>query len=74
MIDRDLFDASRLGLEHAAMLTQLYRGKINWEQGRRLIDNSGVMSALANGGDASFAAQAGIEEFLRPSEKYLINR
>ena len=56
----------------AAGLAALYPGKIVWEKNRNLIGNSGVMHALASGADAGPAGRAGIGEFLKVRERYLI--
>jgi uncharacterized protein YbbC (DUF1343 family) len=70
--NRDIFSPSQLGLDLAAGLAALYPGKIVWEKNRNLIGNSGVMHALASGADAGPAGRAGIGEFLRVRERYLI--
>ncbi len=70
--NRDIFSPSQLGLDLAAGLAALYPGKIVWEKNRNLIGNSGVMHALASGADAGPAGRAGIGEFLKVRERYLI--
>jgi len=72
--DRDFFSSSRLGLELAAALTNLYPGKLALESDKNLIGNSGVMHALTIGKDAMPAARAGIRQFLELRQKYLLYR
>ena len=70
--DRDAFSSSRLGLELARALAALYPQKIAMESNKYLIGNSAVMRALASGGDAGSAADAGIQQFLALRRKYLL--
>ncbi len=72
--NRDVFRASRLGLEVAAALATLYPKKIAVDSNRNLIGNSTVMRVLAAGGDAGPAADAGIQKFLLLRQRYLIYR
>jgi uncharacterized protein YbbC (DUF1343 family)/CubicO group peptidase (beta-lactamase class C family) len=72
VVNRDIFSAERLGLELASALQSLYPGKIRMDANRYLIGNSGVMRALASGADPGKPAQAGLEEFMRLRQKYLI--
>jgi uncharacterized protein YbbC (DUF1343 family) len=70
--DRGVFSSSRLGLELARALATLYPQKIAIESNKYLIGNSAVMRALATGGDAGSAADAGIQQFLDLRRKYLL--
>ena len=70
--DRELFSSSQLGLAVAATLESLYPQKIALEVNRNLIGNSGVMRALAAGGDHAAAANANLKEFLELRRKYLL--
>ena len=56
----------------AATLESLYPRKIDPDVNRNLIGNSGVMRALANGGDPAVAANAILKEFLDLRRKYLL--
>jgi uncharacterized protein YbbC (DUF1343 family) len=70
--NRDVFSSSRLGLELAKTLGELYPKEIAWEKNRALIGNGGVLRALETGGDPVAAANAGYAEFLITRRKYLI--
>ena len=49
LTDRELFSASRLGIEVALALRGLYPGKINWEVDQRLIGSKAVVAAFTGG-------------------------
>jgi uncharacterized protein YbbC (DUF1343 family)/CubicO group peptidase (beta-lactamase class C family) len=49
--DRELLYATRLGLEVAAALTQLYPDKVEWKSNERLIGNRSTIDALRRGVD-----------------------
>jgi uncharacterized protein YbbC (DUF1343 family)/CubicO group peptidase (beta-lactamase class C family) len=51
IVDRELFDAVRLGLEVAYALQKLYPGKIDFEQSKQLIGNRKVIDSLKAGDD-----------------------
>jgi uncharacterized protein YbbC (DUF1343 family) len=70
--NRDVVSASRLGLEVAAALIALYPNKIAVTANKDLIGNSGVMRALATAGDATLAADSGMQRFLEVRQKYLL--
>lgn len=72
--NREIFSSARLGLELASALGALYPKQMAWDRNRTLIGDSGVMRALATGGDAVGAASAGYGEFLTLRRKYLIYR
>jgi uncharacterized protein YbbC (DUF1343 family) len=72
--NRDIFSSSRLGLELARALETLYPKTIGIDSNRNLIGNAAVMRALAGGGDAGPAADAGVRIFLQLRQKYLLYR
>lgn len=74
LIDRDIFSASRLGLELGRALATLYPKKIAFELDKNLIGSAAVVSALTSGTDASAAADVGIRSFLETRGKYLLYR
>lgn len=70
--NRDIFSSSRLGLELAKILVQLYPGRIAVSSNKNLIGSGGVMHALTTGADTGPAADAGIPLFLELRQKYLL--
>jgi uncharacterized protein YbbC (DUF1343 family)/CubicO group peptidase (beta-lactamase class C family) len=75
LVNRDLFDSTRLGLEVAAALQKLYPGKIDFAGSARLIGANDVIRRLTAGDDPrtitdSFAAQ--VEAFVQLRAKYLL--
>ena len=75
--NRESFDSSRLGLEIASALLQLYPGKISLEPNRKLIGNEQVTRALAAGEDPESIRQQqqdALAGFLQLREKYLLYR
>jgi hypothetical protein len=72
--NREIFSSSQLGLAVASALGALYPKKIVLETNRNLIGNGAVMRALATGGDASSAANAGLREFLEVRRQFLLYR
>ena len=72
--NRDAVSSSRLGLEVAAALIELYPNKIAIPANKDLIGNGGVMHTLATGGDATTAAGSGLQKFLEVRQKYLLYR
>ncbi len=72
--NRDVVSSSRLGLEVAAALIELYPNKIAIPANKDLIGNGGVMHTLATGGDATTAAGSGLQKFLEVRQKYLLYR
>ncbi|MBV9267370.1 MAG: DUF1343 domain-containing protein [Acidobacteriaceae bacterium] len=51
--DREAFDSTRLGLELAAALNQLFPGHLDFEKCRNLIGNREIVNGLRSGRDAS---------------------
>jgi uncharacterized protein YbbC (DUF1343 family) len=79
LTDRDVFSATRLGIELALALGKLYPGKIDWELNRRLIGSEAVVAELAKrnsaaGAGALAASAAGVSQFMALRQKYLIYR
>jgi uncharacterized protein YbbC (DUF1343 family) len=75
LLNRDLFDSTRLGLEVAAAIQKLYPGKIDFAGGAKLIGSNDAIRRLAAGEDPrtieeSFAPQ--VEEFVQLRAKYLL--
>ena len=73
--NRDIFDSTRLGLEVAAALQELYPGKIDLTLGKRLIGSDDAISRLRAGQDArtiQASWQDALTAFLKVREKYLI--
>ena len=77
IVNRELVDATRLGLEIAAALQKLYPGKIDWAVNKRLIGSDEVIRRLQAGDDPR-SIQQGIQDsvaaFVALREKYLIYR
>jgi uncharacterized protein YbbC (DUF1343 family) len=74
LTDRDVFNASRLGIELALALRHLYPGKIDWLKNKNLVGSSEVVAEIAKGGDPLLTSEAGIAAFQQAREKYLIYR
>jgi uncharacterized protein YbbC (DUF1343 family)/CubicO group peptidase (beta-lactamase class C family) len=73
--NRDMFDATRLGLELGAALQKLYPGKIDFGANKRLIGSDDVVRQLQGGEDPRNIQQSfqdGVAEFARIREKYLL--
>jgi uncharacterized protein YbbC (DUF1343 family)/CubicO group peptidase (beta-lactamase class C family) len=75
IVDRDLVDATRLGLEVACAIQHLYPGKIDWNGGRLLIGNEDTIRRIQNGEDPTEIQQSfmdGVRDFAAKREKYLL--
>jgi uncharacterized protein YbbC (DUF1343 family) len=75
--NREMLDATRLGLEVAGAMQKLYPGKIDWTAGRKLIGNDEVIRQLQAGEDPRSIQQAmqdGVDSFVTLREKYLLYR
>ena len=73
--DRDILDSTRLGLELAAALEQLYPGRIEWGQNERLIGDRAVIRALQAGVDPSAIRESWSEalgRFVKRRSAYLL--
>jgi uncharacterized protein YbbC (DUF1343 family)/CubicO group peptidase (beta-lactamase class C family) len=75
--NRELVDATRLGLEVAGAIQKLYPGKIDWAIDKPLIGSNEVIKRLQAGDDPR-SIQQGFEDdvaaFVARREKYLIYR
>ncbi|MCS6952836.1 MAG: DUF1343 domain-containing protein [Bryobacterales bacterium] len=75
--DREAFSAARLGIELASALQKLYPGRLELDVNRNLIGNMTTLSQIAAGQDARLihdGTAAGLAEFLKLREKYLLYR
>ena len=76
LTDRELFSATRLGIELAMALRKLYPGKIDWEVNRRLIGSQAVVAAFTAGSETVNqtldTAEAGVSQFVALRQKYLL--
>ncbi|MDE3168434.1 MAG: DUF1343 domain-containing protein [Acidobacteriota bacterium] len=75
IVNRELLDATRLGLELAAAIEKLYPGRIDWKLGARLIGSDDAIRRIAAGEDprsiqASF--QDAVREFAEKRAPYLL--
>jgi len=73
--DREAFDSTRLGIEVAAALQNLYPGKIDFQKCRHLIGNHRTIGELELGRDASLIwgqAQREAAEFAERRKPYLL--
>lgn len=73
--DREAFDSTRLGLEIAVALNQLFPGHLDFEKCRNLIGSRKIIDLLKSGGDAYeiwTAAHAEAEGFLQARQRYLL--
>lgn len=75
--NRELFDSTRLGLELAAALAQLYPGKIDFAVSRRLIGSDEVIRQLQAGQDPRSIDQSmadSVAAFVKLRGPYLLYR
>jgi uncharacterized protein YbbC (DUF1343 family) len=75
--NRELFDATRLGLEAAGAIQKLYPGKIDWTLSKRLIGSGDVIKRLAAGEDPRTIQQSfqdAVAGFVKLRETYLLYR
>ncbi len=73
--DREAFDSTRLGIEVAVALHNLYPGKIDFEKCRFLIANLNIIKGLTDGtdaGDLSAQAQQEATQFDARRKQYLL--
>ena len=73
--DREIADSSRLGLELAAALVQLYPGHIEWSRSQRLIGSKAVIQQLRQGTDPALIQHNGaaaLRQFLEIRKQYLL--
>ena len=77
IVDRNLLDSTRLGLEVAAALVKLYPGKIDLKACRELIGSDDAVRRLQAGEDPRTIQQSfldGVESFVKLRETYLLYR
>ena len=75
MLNRDQFNAVRLGLELAYALQKLYPGKIDFESCKLLIGNRKTIDAIKSGADPRSIEQdlePGVQSFLERRRAYLL--
>ncbi len=73
--NRELLDATRLGLELAAALQKLYPGKIDFAASKRLIGSDDVIRRLQNGEDPRNIQQStedAVAAFVKLRQPYLL--
>ncbi|MBV9296706.1 MAG: DUF1343 domain-containing protein, partial [Acidobacteriaceae bacterium] len=73
--DREAFDSTRLGLELAAALQELFPGKLNFQKCNYLIGNHRSIEELTSGVDASSIwtqAQADAQQFALRRKRFLL--
>jgi uncharacterized protein YbbC (DUF1343 family) len=77
IVNREMLDATRLGLEVAGAIEKLYPGRVDWAVNKRLIGSDEVIRRLQAGDDPR-AIQQGMEDsvaaFVEMRSKYLIYR
>ena len=77
IVNREMLDSTRLGLEVAGAIQKLYPGKVDWAVGKRLIGSDEAIRRLQAGDDPR-AIQQGIEDsvaaFVELRARYLIYR
>jgi uncharacterized protein YbbC (DUF1343 family) len=75
--NRELLDATRLGLELAGAIQKLYPGKIDWTPAKRLIGSADVVKRIEEGEDPRAIQQSlqdAVTGFVKLREQYLIYR
>ena len=75
--NRELLDATRLGLELAAAVQKLYPGKIDWTRTKQLIGSADVVKRIEEGEDPRAIQQSlqdAVTGFVKLREQYLIYR
>lgn len=75
--NRELVDATRLGLELAGAMQKLYPGKIDWAQATRLIGSADVIERIEAGEDPRAIQQSfqdAVAGFVKLREQYLLYR
>ena len=73
--NREMFDATRLGLELAVAVQKLYPGKIDFAVSKRLIGSDAVIRMIGEGTDPRAIQQSfqdEVWEFLKVRDRYLI--
>ena len=77
IVNREMLDATRLGLEVAGAIQKLYSGKLTWAVNKRLIGSDEAIRRLQAGDDPRAIVQGmqdSVAAFLEMRAKYLIYR
>ncbi len=77
LTNRELFDATRLGLEVAAAIEKLYPGKLDFSADRKLIGSESVIGRLTAGEDPRSIQQSMMDDvasFIKRRTPYLLYR
>ena len=75
--NRELLDATRLGLEIAGAIQKLYPGKIDWTPAQRLMGSADVLKRIEAGEDPRAIQQSfqdAVAGFVKLREQYLLYR
>ncbi|HWD40113.1 MAG TPA: exo-beta-N-acetylmuramidase NamZ domain-containing protein [Fimbriimonas sp.] len=75
IISRELVDSTRIGLELACALQELWPGKIDWSKGKRLIGSDDVLQRIADGQDPYTIQDSwidAVQAFAEKRAKYLL--
>src|ERR1017187_470982 len=75
--NRELLDATRLGLEIAGAIQKLYPGKIDWTPAQRLMGSADVVKRIEAGEDPRAIQQSfqdAVAGFVKLREQYLLYR
>ncbi len=74
VVDRDIFDSTRLGAEVASGLAKLYPGKIDFRVDKGLIGSSAFLHGISTVDPVALLKAEPITKFLEIREKYLLYR
>ena len=75
IVNREMVDSTRLGLELAGAIQKLYPGKVDWAVNKKLIGSDAVIGRLEAGDDPRTIQQGmegSVAAFLETRAKYLI--
>jgi uncharacterized protein YbbC (DUF1343 family) len=75
--NREILDATRLGIEIAGAIQKLYPGKIDWTPAKRLMGSADVVRRIEAGEDPRAIQQSfqdAVAEFVKLRERYLLYR
>jgi uncharacterized protein YbbC (DUF1343 family) len=77
IVDRELFDSTRLGIELAAALLKLYPDKVDLSRTKRLMGSDDVIQRLTAGQDPRAIQETYRDQlaaFVKMREQYLLYR
>jgi uncharacterized protein YbbC (DUF1343 family) len=77
LMNREMLDATRLGLEVLVALQKLYPGKADFATGKRLIGSNDVLARIQAAEDPRTIVQSyqdSVEAFIKLREAYLLYR